>query len=226
MASLSPDELIGHSFAHWTVIGPDPNSPHTISRLLCKCCCGTQRIVRYSHIRSGASKSCGCQQSHPVKHGLSSSVEHRVWRGMNQRCSNASEIQWKDYGGRGITVCERWKGSDGFANFLSDMGPRPLTPLGLKREWTIERRDVNGSYCPENCYWSNYTKQNNNKRNSRLIEYEGQFKTASEWGREKGFAPGTIIQRISNGWSIHRALNTPVAKQSGKKPRSERIRRK
>lgn len=130
---------------------------------LCKCNCGSNQetIVSSGHLRNGHTQSCGCLQKEIVtKHGHSTATTsgtYRSWDHMIQRCTNQNYKYYKNYGGRGITVCNRWKK---FSNFLEDMGERP-------KGKSIDRINNNGNYCRLNCKWSTPREQANNRRNNR-----------------------------------------------------------
>lgn len=132
----------------------------------CQCSCGTIKKLFLSSLISGNTKSCGCLRKEWAKeflaplskvHGLSHTKEHRIWMGVVGRCTRPTDNDYPNYGGRGILLDDSWKGPDGFIKFLEDMGP---CPDGL----TIEREDVNGNYCKENCIWDTMSEQNFNRR--------------------------------------------------------------
>lgn len=164
---------VGDRFGRWTVIGEAP--PTKWARMLYATCdCGTSAVVSFKHLRNGASVSCGCFKRENAKrvntkHGGSGgwkgraarAPEYNIWLAMKMRCSNPRVRNWHRYGGRGISVCERWSGDDGFANFLADVGPRPST------EHSIDRFPNNdGNYEPGNVRWATDLEQGRNKSNS------------------------------------------------------------
>jgi hypothetical protein len=124
------------------------------------------------------------------------------WCAMRRRCSNPADSAYPSYGGRGITVCDRWQV---FENFLADMGYRPA---GM----SLGRIDNDQGYCPENCRWESSRQQNNNKRNNRFIEAFGESATVPEWARRLGIPHTTIETRIARGWLPERALTQPKRK--------------
>ena len=128
---------------------------------LCQCDCGKMKEIRATHLKSGATISCGCLQSKPgdknpnYRHGGRYSPEYWPWQALKDRCVNKNRGDFQSYGGRGITVCERWR--DSFENFFADMGPRPSP------KHSVDRIDVNGNYEPGNCRWATVTEQAINK---------------------------------------------------------------
>jgi hypothetical protein len=179
-----------------------------------RCDCGTEKTARAKTLRAGHAKSCGCysREMRPIyggmskKHGMKDSPTYRVWTGMLGRCRNTKSKSYANYGGRGIAVCERWHA---FEAFLADMGERPP---GM----TLERDDVNGDYEPGNCRWATWMEQARNKRNSRLIEYDGETLCFAEWVERTGLNRETVSDRLERGWSVAAAFSTPA----GAKPTS------
>lgn len=157
------------------------------------CDCGTGKVVRWSSLVSGRTKSCGCLRKEVTAkknatHGQAWSPTWRVWHLMKQRCINPTATGYKNYGGRGIKVCERWLA---FENFLADMGRKPD---GM----TIERKDNNGNYEPENCVWADKQTQANNSR--RSVKYNG--KSLKQWAQETGIPYQTLISRMQKFGTI------------------------
>lgn len=165
---------------------------------LCKCDCGNEKIVKGDNLKSGNVKSCGCLVIETNKtrktHGL---VKHRLYnirKGMMGRCYNPNLSYYKNYGGRGITVCEEWR-NDFQAFFDWAMSN------GYSDNLTIDRIDVNGNYEPSNCRWITMKEQLGNKRTSRYIKYKGEEHTIAEWSRITGLRRDTIRARIERGWN-------------------------
>lgn len=139
-------------------------------------------------------------------HGLSQRPEYSVWKGIRRRCHDPESAAWPDYGGRGISVCARWRNS--FATFLRDMGRRP------SRRHTIDRIDNNGDYEPGNCRWTTMNQQNQNSRHCNYITYNGVRKTLTKWARHLGFKRAALSNRIVvRGWSVRRAFTTPMRRR-------------
>ena len=180
------------------------------TRWFCRCDCGKEITADTDKLRSGNTKSCGCLQREKAgnrvrRHGLSHTPEWRVWRSMRERCHIRPHAR---YGGRGISVCERWRGERDFPNFIADMGFRP-TP-----KHSLERIDNDGPYSPENCKWATRLEQANNTCASRRLTLNGQTKTLAQWGRFLGVNPSSIANRLYHGWSHERALSQPFRVRS------------
>ena len=132
--------------------------------------------------------------------------------GMRDRCYRKSHFAYKDYGARGISICDEWMGKGGFEHFYDWSFKNGWNPL-----LTIDRIDPNGDYCPQNCRWVNWKEQQNNRRNSRYVEFGGEIHTVAEWERILGWKSNTIYSRLDRGWSIERAL-TEAPRRRNKMP--------
>lgn len=174
--------------------------------VMCACDCGVLKDIRADHLKSGNSTSCGCDRLVKLKdkikiHGDSGSREHFSWCSMKRRCTNPSDAGYMNYGGRGIKVCERWME---FSNFIDDMGRAPSV------EYTIDRIDNDGDYCPENCRWATKMQQARNRRNNKIVEIDGVKKTLEEWSRGSPITYQGIRYRLLVGWSERDAVFLPA----------------
>ena len=156
---------------------------------------------------NGHTQSCGCLHKDMLLtrnhvHGLSNTRLYDVWQNMKKRCFNKKRKQYKDWGGRGITICDPWMDFFGFSQWALSNGYRD--------DLTIERKDNNGNYCPENCTFIPIGMQSKNRRNIHLIEYHGEIKSISDWARCFDVKQNTITDRLRRGWNVERALNTPT----------------
>lgn len=206
-------DLSGTVFGRLTVIRR-ANSAGERPRWECQCSCGNKCVCRAGDLRGGRSNSCGCLRKEVASevmttHGLSESSEYRIWSLMLNRCSNPRADGYQNYGGRGISVCERW---GAFENFVADMGRRPSASYSIDRY-----PDNDGNYEPDNCRWATRTEQANNTRQNRLVEYEGSVLPLREALRNSGSTLDINIvrTRLWLGWDIERALTAPL-RQRGK----------
>lgn len=204
-------DLTGRKFNKLTVISRAENSNKGAIRWLCVCECGNQTIVERSNLVKGVIKSCGCYNREIVSerakknfttHGLYKTRLYRTLNHILQRCYNPNNNQYKNYGGRGITVCNEWK-NDCQAFFIWAISN------GYKEGLTIDRIDNNGNYEPNNCRWVDMKTQANNRRTNRLISYNGQTHTMKEWAIITGINYRTLQDRLKRGWSDEKALTTP-----------------
>lgn len=209
-------ELTGKKFGRLTILKRFWVKDKQSMYCQCECDCGKIIKIRSNDVVYGKTKSCGCFRSEYVtkknfKHGHTylkngktfQSGIYQVWAGMIQRCTNKKSHAYKYYGARGITVCKRWTK---FKCFLEDMGERPD---GM----TIERKNNNGDYEPGNCCWATDAEQNRNQRKNIIIEFDGKNMCLSELSRTVGINMYTLWDRVRRkGWTIERAITTPVRK--------------
>lgn len=198
--------MLGLVFGKLTVIAEtDQRSNDGKVKWLCSCQCGKDKIVCGKELRNGDTRSCGCltattkvrtvtpkrgratkpdkaprspkQVTEPrmaiVFHGLSKTSEYHIWKAIKQRCCNPKNHAYKYYGARGIDLCERWLNS--FENFIVDMGNKPEGP------YSIDRRNNDLGYSPDNCFWATKMQQGKNKRNNRWLTYKGETRHLQGW---------------------------------------------
>lgn len=204
------DIKVGDRFGLWTVIGEadaimSPSGQHR-RRVLARCACGTERPILVWSLTDGRSIACGCSRFHGRFHGHNGTPEHVVWKSMLARCRNQRNPEFKNYGGRGIVVCDRWHS---FVDFLADMGRRPS--LGH----SIDRVDNDGNYEPGNCRWATARQQARNRRNSMVASINGETKLVAEWAEAVGVEPRLITNRLKKGWTPERAVFEPVIRRKG-----------
>lgn len=200
----------GNVYGKLTVLGYAGKSlkSHTGSYWNCRCECGTELVVVGVTLRNGKTRSCsaGCGMT---THGMKGTPEYRCWNDMKARCGNPDHSGFSGYGERGIRVCDQWLES--FDNFFDDMGTRPFNGA------SIGRIDNDGNYEPGNVRWETGEQQHNNKRTSHYITHDGITLTVTQWARRIGIHPNTLFERLSDGWSVEKALTTKVRKSTARK---------
>jgi len=175
-------------------------------RFECQCACGSVVIAMLNNMRRKLTTSCGCFRSEVhTTHGDWGSSEYTTWDAMLARCRNPEYESYSHYGGRGIKVCDRWLT---YENFLSDMGRKP------SKQHSIDRIDNDGDYCPGNCRWATQSEQNRNTSRNLMLTFNGLTMCAADWGDSLGIPGGEISRRIRRGWTVQRALETPLVKRS------------
>lgn len=173
----------------------------------CVCDCGKSHVVRQDALLSGATVSCGCwNRTSKITHGQSRSRTYSVWLSMKSRCNNPHAQAYKDYGARGIKVCERWFE---FSNFFEDMGH---APAGLE----LERIDNSGDYCLANCKWASVKEQARNRRSNKLITFQGITLCLSEWAEKLGVTHHLLNKRIRIGYPLEKVLVSGLYSRNGK----------
>lgn len=193
-------DIIGQKFGRLTVIKLDhiKTTYRKFYYYLCKCECGNEYVVIKGALLNGSTRSCGCYNNEVraekcrqrAKHNLTDTRLHAIWEKMKGRCFCKTQPDYKIYGGRGITVCEEWKND--FMNFYSW-----AISNGYQDNLSIDRIDVNGNYEPNNCRWVSQKQQQRNRRNNRLITYNGETHCLFEWAEIYGINPKILSQRLN-----------------------------
>lgn len=179
----------------------------------CRCECGTEKEIAQTSLAMGTSKSCGCLRREMVAaknrtHGMSKTPTYSTWLAVKARCLDPNSIGYAHYGGRGITICDRWSAS--YEAFLADMGERPT---GM----TLDRIDNSRHYEPGNCRWATQSEQMRNTRVNRLLTFRGVTQSMAEWADAVGLSYPVLQSRLDQrGWSVERALTTPLLRQGRK----------
>ena len=195
-------DLTGQRFGRLTVLRRDGVATAGNAAWTCACDCGNVTRVMGTSLRSGNTRSCGCllcdarkiNGKHNATHGLSGTRQYDIWLHMRERVSNPNNPAWHNYGGRGITVCERWKKS--FENFWSDMGATYKPGLQL------DRINNDLGYSPENCRWTTSKYNNRNRRDNRLVSSPWGLVSVAELSEKSGINQGTLLSRIRLGWPV------------------------
>lgn len=192
--------VVGEKFGEWEVASDQYTIRNNRAYWWCRCSCGKTKFVEASTLTKGRSLSCGCKRN--VIHGGAAnngpSIKiYSVWYEMKRRCLNPKSSNYHNYGGRGITVCDRWMK---FENFLEDMGPRP-------EDTSLDRINNSLGYFPANCRWATIEEQSLNKRTNVRLTFNGESLTIKEWSDKLGIPYTTIAKRIVSGANIEEVLS-------------------
>lgn len=203
---LTKGSLVGQRFGRYFVAADAPTirrRGQTEPRSLCFCDCGTIKTVRNAHLRSGRVVSCGCHsRERATKHGQAwptKTKEYSAWSNMLARCLNPAHAAYPDWGGRGITVCERWLS---FENFFADLGKCPP-------KLTLERVHNSLGYSPDNCGWHTRKRQQRNRRTNHIVTVRGLTGCLAELCEHFGAVYYRVLHRLRLGWSPERAFFEP-----------------
>ncbi len=202
MSRKPPNDLSGREFGFLLVLHRSAERGNGIKPVVkweCQCSCGKTIAVKSDSLLSGHTKSCGCKK---IKHGFSNKERlYQTWKNMRRRCFDPKNSRYALYGGRGITICPEWSDYSKFREWAISNG--------YNDSLTIDRIDVNGNYCPENCRWADAKTQANNVSRNHVIEYEGKRMTMSEFADFIGISYSTLQHRIERGWDIQSIVTTP-----------------
>ncbi|MBW4692291.1 MAG: hypothetical protein KME27_11040 [Lyngbya sp. HA4199-MV5] len=193
--------LSGKTFSSFEVLNKSEKRVSGLIAWNCRCTCGVLEVVKTADLLSGSRKRCRqCARLLKIKvstkHQMCYTKTYRSWSEMLSRCTCETNASYPRYGGRGISICDRWLGREGFINFFADMGERP-------EGMTLDRHpDNNGDYEPENCRWATPKEQALNRRSSVLITFQNKTQTVSQWSEELGIHSETIRFRHKKGWGV------------------------
>lgn len=215
--------MTGQTFGKLTVLRRAEDyvgKSYRMAQWECECSCQDHNvvIVRGVALRNGHTKSCGCYHKEAAakantKHGDTTSRGNKrllsIWKHMISRCENSDVKEYKNYGGRGISVCQEWHDYLSFKSWSLDNG--------YEHSLTLDRVDVDGDYCPSNCRWVTQKVQANNMRTNRMLTYNGATHTMAEWADIVGIPYQRLNSRIFSGWSVERALFEPVHESAVRK---------
>ncbi len=207
-------DLVGKKYGRLTVIGYVSKNQHGKTVWKCQCDCGNTAVIVGTHLTSGHTQSCGCYNADSSRvrvttHGMSQTRLYNIWRGMLKRCEYEKATNYKNYGAKGITVCEAWHDFEIFREWAMSHGY--LDSL------TLDRVDNGGNYCPQNCRWVDMREQLRNTTRNKSITYRGETRCLQEWADILGLPYRTLQQRINTyGWSVEKAFTTPIGNNGRK----------
>lgn len=202
--------LVGNRYGRLVVlkrVEDNINPKYRKSVWLCKCDCGKTKIINGTSLVKGQTRSCGCLCHEVItRHGMGKTRLYHVWWNMIYRCYNPKAAYYKNYGGRGITVCEGWLGESGLQNFYDWAIANGYDESAPRGKYTIDRINSNGNYEPSNCRWVDNLTQQNNKQNTCLFEYNGELLTIPQLSRKFNIPTKTLYSRVKRGATIKQAI--------------------
>lgn len=214
------EELFSRKF-HRLIVLPKFEMRKGHIYLFCQCDCGNEKWVRKEHIVKEKIKSCGCLRydcTSNLTHGMYGSPEYKVWAGIKRRCNNPHEKRYKNYGGRGLKICQRW--SDSFEQFYTDIGKKSSSQLQIERKnndigYTCGQCDECKQHnWPANCYWATRKEQGSNKRTNRFVTYNGRTQTLQQWADELDVNCSALQSRLNKCMNISKVFSTPYRRSS------------
>lgn len=206
-------DISGQRFGRLTVVeltGKKTKSGNAI--WLCQCDCGKFTEADSGSLRVGDKVSCGCYTKDRMSvlnktHGGRNEKLYLVWMNMRRRCNDPKDVNYSNYGGRGIRICHEWENYAEFRKWAIASG---YDPNAMKSQCTLDRIDVNGNYEPENCRWADLIMQANNKRTNRTITYNGKTQSMKQWSEELGIKYSLLQKRLYAGWKFEDAISKPL----------------
>lgn len=197
--------MSGLDIGRWTVLEQSGNAPKGGALWRCRCSCGNTRDVLGSDLRQGKSTSCGCASSRATMgersrtHGMTGTRLYSCWKNMRRRCNSPKSSGFKNYGGRGISVCSEWSDFLTFSNWAIKNGYRD--------DLTLERDDCDGDYCPANCSWVTRQRQSENRR---FVAKNSEGKLWWHIAKENGITQAAYRTRLYDGWAYEDAATRPL----------------
>jgi hypothetical protein len=213
--------IAGNKYGKLTAISYQGNDKHGKAVWLCRCECGNEKFFVGCDLRSNKIASCGCLQKelaseycrkNKSKHKMCDTRIYSIWVHLKERCISKKSDNFKNYGGRGITICDKWLDFEGFYEDMGRSYEEHIKIFG-ENNTSIDRIDNNKSYMKDNCKWSTLIEQSNNKRNNKHILYNGETMTLAEASRKFKINYDALLKRLKKGWSAEKALLTPIRKK-------------